>query len=508
MYSTGGKTQSSEDLAEAAELQRPSLCGVVLAEATCERSDDHLALSLTDMAARAQQLLFGRPALLAMGLPCSGLLALVHSASTFRFRSLALPPPQLTLQTVEGKSRKEGQEPGQVVGQCTCHARPLLCPAQGGAIFSAAVLSSSALTFSSCAASGSGEVAGLYGPVGPHLQDQLRSPLPFLRALAGLCSHQLTQLILSDWELIMAPYLPTSPRCGCSASKGGSVGVSAQWSITSEGAGSFPSTSGTTQPTSSTTNMHDTRALVSFLNFLLLQRLRGREHDCIKEGIPRISTYIAIRQELLLGEDATHPRPSSPPSSSSASSQLRALLDRHNKIYVVSLCHKVLVERVFRQTGCIINAKMHLGAYIILGRRLHHTDEHDGDQWVVICSEVCAQHMAHQGFVFATTASSSADTTTTKLVKLAELKGQDLVGLSARCPIAGQQEASVPFLAGSVTNSHTPSHSRSGSRSGHTHTAPYCALHGAGAWQGESPAQRETRGTSGASTRQPRCIPL
>jgi hypothetical protein len=64
--------------------------------------------------------------------------------------------------------------------------------------------------------------------------------------------------------------------------------------------------------------------------------------------------------------------------------------------------------------------------------------------------------MAHQGFVFATTASSSADTTTTKLVKLAELKEQDLVGLSARCPIAGQQEASVPFLAVSVTNSTLP----------------------------------------------------
>lgn len=147
MYSTGGKTQSSEDLAEAAELQRPSLCGVVLAEATCERSDDHLALSLTDMAARAQQLLFGRPALLAMGLPCSGLLGLVRSALHYSLSLFGFPPPplpKLTLQTVEGKSRKEGQEPGQVVGQCTCHARPLLCPAQGGAIFSAAVLSSSA----------------------------------------------------------------------------------------------------------------------------------------------------------------------------------------------------------------------------------------------------------------------------------------------------------------------------------------------------------------------------
>ncbi len=244
--------------------------------------------------------------------------------------------------------------------------------------------------------------------------------------------------------------------------------------------------------------MHDTRCIGLMPE--LRPTSRGFVGSYIKEGIPRISTYIAIRQELLLGEHATYRRPSS---------RLRALLDRHNKIYVVSLCHKSLVERVFRQTGCIISAKMDLGAYIILGRRLrHHTDEHDGDQWVVICSEVCAQHMAHQGFVFATTASSSADTTTTKLVKLAELKGQDLVGLSARCPIAGQQEASVPFLAVSVTNSYTPSHSRSGSRSGHTHTVPYCVLHDAGAWRGKSPAQRETRGTSGASTRQPRCIPL
>jgi hypothetical protein len=112
MYSTGGNPKfrgPGRRWREAAETQRPSLCGVVLAEATCERADDHLALSLADMAARAQQLLFGRPALLAMGLPCSGLLALVYSApSTFRFRSLAPPPPKLTLQTVEGKSRKEG----------------------------------------------------------------------------------------------------------------------------------------------------------------------------------------------------------------------------------------------------------------------------------------------------------------------------------------------------------------------------------------------------------------
>jgi hypothetical protein len=45
-----------------------------------------LALSLADMAARAQQLLFGRPVLLAMGLPCSGLKAFVPLS--FRF----LPP--------------------------------------------------------------------------------------------------------------------------------------------------------------------------------------------------------------------------------------------------------------------------------------------------------------------------------------------------------------------------------------------------------------------------------
>ncbi|ELR11497.1 uncharacterized protein ACA1_256250, partial [Acanthamoeba castellanii str. Neff] len=100
-----------------------------------------------------------------------------------------------------------------------------------------------------------------------------------------------------------------------------------------------------------------------------------------KEGIPWVSTHIAIRQELLLlEEDGTHPLPSS------ALSRLRALLDRHTKIYVVSLCHKHLVELVFRQTGCAINQESDLGAYLVLGRRLHHrhqrADEHDGDRWV------------------------------------------------------------------------------------------------------------------------------
>jgi hypothetical protein len=87
MDSAGVKSpQSSEDSTDPwpkpAKLPRrrgTSLCGVVLAEATCERSDDQLALSLADMAARAQQLLFGRPVLLAMGLPCSGLKAFVPS---------------------------------------------------------------------------------------------------------------------------------------------------------------------------------------------------------------------------------------------------------------------------------------------------------------------------------------------------------------------------------------------------------------------------------------------
>jgi hypothetical protein len=166
------------------------------------------------------------------------------------------------------------------------------------------------------------------------------------------------------------------------------------------------------------------------------------------------------------------------------------LLDRHTKIYVVSMCHKHLVELVFRQTGCALNQESDLGAYLVLGRRLHHrhqrADEHDGDRWVVICSKPCALHMAHQGFVFATvTASNSTDTTTTphqtttntKLVKLAELKGQDLAGLSVRCPIIGQQEASVPIVTVSVTNSPPRTHTRASSRSLHTHTQHYTAYH-------------------------------
>ncbi|ELR11496.1 uncharacterized protein ACA1_256240 [Acanthamoeba castellanii str. Neff] len=77
MDSAGVKEDSTDPWPKPAKLPRrgTSLCGVVLAEATCERSDDQLALSLADMAARAQQLLFGRPVLLAMGLPCSGLRA-------------------------------------------------------------------------------------------------------------------------------------------------------------------------------------------------------------------------------------------------------------------------------------------------------------------------------------------------------------------------------------------------------------------------------------------------
>jgi hypothetical protein len=128
-----------------------------------------------------------------------------------------------------------------------------------------------------------------------------------------------------------------------------------------------------------------------------------------------------------------------------------------------------------------------LGVFVVLGRQPAvneddvwpdkviiegERDEHDGEQWLAICSEDVATHMAHQGFTMATKteeegepgasgdqSQSAANLSkeagrpaqgrrTRRLVRLAELKGRDLVGLSVRCTSVGaeqQESRTVPI---------------------------------------------------------------
>jgi hypothetical protein len=74
----GGGADADVDVAELEERGPPALCGVALGEADAERLEDHRAVCLADVVASAQRLLGGRPAMVVLGLPCSGGKALVR----------------------------------------------------------------------------------------------------------------------------------------------------------------------------------------------------------------------------------------------------------------------------------------------------------------------------------------------------------------------------------------------------------------------------------------------
>jgi hypothetical protein len=87
-YNNSGSLRfTGEDAADDDEGKtRPALCGVVVAEAACDQSEEPLCVA--DVAARAQRLLFGRRTELAMCLPCSGIQALVPLPPPFRRASV------------------------------------------------------------------------------------------------------------------------------------------------------------------------------------------------------------------------------------------------------------------------------------------------------------------------------------------------------------------------------------------------------------------------------------
>jgi hypothetical protein len=163
----------------------------------------------------------------------------------------------------------------------------------------------------------------------------------------------------------------------------------------------------------------------------------------IKDGVPYLHQYVALRQEVIFGP---HPLPP----------QLQALLDTRSeadhlgqsKIYVVTLCRRHCLVQIYEQSHCAVRTDQELGVYAVVGCRLQDwkhskgertTDDHDGDRWLAICPQAVAVHMAYQGFVFAEASNP---------VSLAALKGLDLEGLSVRCPIAGQPKESVPIRSG------------------------------------------------------------
>jgi hypothetical protein len=191
----------------------------------------------------------------------------------------------------------------------------------------------------------------------------------------------------------------------------------------------------------------------------------------IKDYVPVIEKDVLLRQELLIPHASA---------ADSLSPWLRELLDAQRrvqaKLYVASVCPVSALGQVMTQTQCGVGHD--LGVFIVQGRRLQRnddychltedwqqhywTDAHDGDRWLAVCSDTAAQHMVHQGFVLAAAASPSdapdappppvsVVRPTTYLVKLASgLTGHDLVGLSVRCPVPGQQLDTVPIVIAQV----------------------------------------------------------
>lgn len=153
----------------------------------------------------------------------------------------------------------------------------------------------------------------------------------------------------------------------------------------------------------------------------------------------------------------------------------------------MSLCEEGRLARSDSQTSCGVDPDAELGVFVVLGRQLpvneddvwpdkgvseDKRDEHDGEQWLAICSEDVATHMAHQGFTMATKIEEECEPGLSgdqsqlaanlvkeagrpaqgrrkrQLVRLAELKGRDLVGLSVRCTGLGaehQESRMVPI---------------------------------------------------------------
>jgi hypothetical protein len=171
----------------------------------------------------------------------------------------------------------------------------------------------------------------------------------------------------------------------------------------------------------------------------------------IKAGVPPLLKYVALRQELVVGPGPLPPQLQVLLLDSQQAPRTCAETRHESKLHVVSLCDRDCLWRIYEQSHCVVMPDQELGVYAVVGRcrrqeRKHNRttqrgmdDEHDGDRWLAICPQLLAEHMAHQGFVFASNSPHP--------VSLATLQGRDLEGLSVLCPIAGQPKESVPIRA-------------------------------------------------------------